>query len=401
MLLSRWIETARRFANRPAIFDGATGELVTFAELNARLAALPKANGPVFARSGSLAFLLDVLRSWRDGQVLVPLERDTTAPELPTEIAPQVSLIKFTPGASGIPRGIFFTEAQLIADCERIIEAMGLTVAQPNLATISLAHSYGFSNIVLPLLLHGIPIHALPFPFPQAVSGALLAHDRLIVPAVPSMWRAWHRAGILQQEKIGFAISAGAPLSLELEHTIYDATGIKLHNFYGASECGGISLDTTETPRSDASDLGTPLPGVKVAIDSASKRLRVISDSVALGYDQVREGDELGHGIYLTRDLIEIDSSHRLHLRGTAGGAINVAGRKISPSRVEQALLASGLVKHAHVFGIASPDPERVQEISAEILLNEHRSLAELKAHPLPPLAPWERPRHWILGTRS
>ena len=49
---------------------------------------------------------------------------------------------------------------------------MGLRPDWPNLGVISLAHSYGFSNLVLPLLLHGIPLILAPSPLPEAVRQA-------------------------------------------------------------------------------------------------------------------------------------------------------------------------------------------------------------------------------------
>ena len=48
---------------------------------------------------------------------------------------------------------VAFTAAQLMADAENIVTTMGLRPDWPNLGVLSLAHSYGFSNLVLPLLL--------------------------------------------------------------------------------------------------------------------------------------------------------------------------------------------------------------------------------------------------------
>ena len=67
------------------------------------------------------------------------------------------------------------------------------------------------------------------------------------------------------------------------------------------------------------------------------------SDAVATCYDAPRPDDLLGGGIYLTRDVGFIDPAGNLHLTGTTGGAINVAGRKVSPAKVEAAILATGL----------------------------------------------------------
>jgi long-chain acyl-CoA synthetase len=393
MLYPLWIETCRRTPARPAVFDGATQATVTFQDLADGLALRPRASAPVIARGGSLSFFLDVLQAWRDGVPVVPLERDAPEPSLPAEIPAGTALVKFSPGAAGIPRAVFFSAVALAADAARIVEAMDLRTSCTNVAAISLAHSYGFSNVVLPLLLHGVPVHALPVPFPHILEEACAAHDTVIVPAVPSMWRAWHRAGVLGGIRIANAISAGAPLALDLEQGVFSSAGLKIHNFYGASECGGISLDTRHTPRTDAGDVGTPLPGVSVS-PHESGRLLVRSDSTAIAYDHYREGDILGQGCYLTRDLGYLENN-RIHITGHVGGSINVAGRKISPWRVEQALLATGLASRVRVFGIPSHDPERVEEIAGIVDLAPGATLPGLKQAALTQLAGWELPRHW------
>lgn len=393
MLYPLWLETSRRYSGRPAVFDGANQTTVTFQDLADGLALRPPVSASIIARGGSLSFFLDVLQGWRDGVPVVPLERDAPEPSLPVEIPAGTALVKFSPGAAGIPRAVFFSAGALIADATRLVHAMDLRASSTNVAAISLAHSYGFSNVVLPLLLHGVPVHALPVPFPHILRAACAAHGEVVVPAVPSMWRAWHRAGVLGGMRVAHAISAGSPLALDLEEGVFASTGLKIHNFYGASECGGISLDTLGAPRADAGDVGTLLPGVSVSLHE-SGRLLVRSDSTATAYDHYREGDILGDGCYLTRDLGFL-AHNRVHITGHVGGSINVAGRKISPWRVEQALLATGLASRVRVFGIPSHDPERVEEIAGIIELVSGATLTGLKQAALAQLAGWELPRHW------
>lgn len=390
----RWLETSRRHAARIAVFEG--DRSTTFAELADSVSQAPPANSPVIARSGGIGFIVEILRAWRDGQPVIPVERDAPEPILQVAPPPGTCLVKYTPGATGIPRGIFFNAVQVAADGDRLADAMDLTPDVPNLCVISPAHSYGFSNVVLPLVLHGVPVHFAAVPFPRVIEEIFTHHRALVIPAVPSIWRAWHRAGILKGAPVSLALSAGAPLSLELENDIFTASGLKLHNFYGASECGGISLDLTDAPRNSADDLGTPLPGVNVSA-APDGRLRVESTSVATGYDAPRGDDLLGNAVYLTRDRGFIDPAGRIHLTGTVGNAINVSGRKVSPSKVEEALLATGLVIKATVHGVPSNDPERFEEISASISLSPGTSLAALKTAAAENLQTWELPRHWHL----
>jgi long-chain acyl-CoA synthetase len=392
MPYQRWLETSRRYAAHPAIFGGEC--VVTFADLAAAVSKAPRASSPVVARSGSLDFFVEILRAWRDGQPVMLVERDTAEPVLASPPPVGTRLIKHTPGGAGVSRGIFFSGSQVIADGDRLTAAMALTPAVPNLAVISLSHSYGFSNIVLPLILHGVPLHLAGVPFPRAIEEIFNQHPSLVVPAVPPMWRAWQRAGILAGAPISLALSAGAPLTLALEEEVFATAGLKIRTFYGASECGGISLDTTATPRTTASGVGTPLPGV-VVTTAPDGRLLVASSSVGSGYDAPSAEDLLADGQHLTRDLGFLDASGSVHLTGSLGSAINVAGRKVSPAKIEAALFATGLVSRAKVSGIASQDPERCQEISAAVSLLETTTLSHLKAAVCKHLLSWELPRHW------
>lgn len=391
MLYLRWLEVLKRYATRPAIYEG--GRCFTFEDLAAALKHRPTASGAVYARSGQVDFFVEILRAWRDGQAVIPIEREA---QIPNTLEPPAgtALVKYTPGASGIPRGIFLTENQVVADVDRLVAVMDLKPTVPNLAVISLSHSYGFSNVVLPLLLHGVPIHLAAVPYPRVIEEILKSHEAMDVAAVPSMWRAWHRTGILTGVSIRIALSAGAPLSLELEAQVMAASGLKIRNFYGASECGGISYDASETLRETADDVGALLPGVEVSF-SAEGRILVRSESVAGGYEFSRADDLLEDGVYQTRDFGFMDAMGRLHLTGTSGAAINVAGRKVSPSKLEMAILSTGLVRRVEIQGVASSDAERFEEISAKVELQPGITLEALKRASLGVLQSWEIPRRW------
>jgi len=391
MLFPRWQETLSRFRSSPALFEGS--QVLRFSDLAERLAARPAADAPVIARGSATDIAVATLQGWRDGQAVLPLEAGAALPELPDRMPSGTAHLKLTPGIEGRPRAVFFNTDQLVADADRIVAAMGLRPSIPNLAAISLTHSYGFSSILLPLLLHGVPVHAVEVPFPKVMADAIDSHDSVVLPAVPSMWRAWHRAGFLRQDKIALAVSAGAPLSMELEQAVFESHGLKLHNFYGASECGGISFDASETPRTRACDLGTPLDGVAVTLEG-SGRFQIASSSVALGYETARDGEHLGDGRFLTQDHGRIEHG-RLLLDSSAAESINVAGRKIGPAKIEAVLMATGLLERARVFGVASLDPERVEEIAALVRLKS-ATLDELRQAATQALAGWEMPRHWI-----
>src|SRR3984957_15710855 len=263
MLYERWRHIARENSREMALHDLASGERCTFAQL-AAAAERGDVARPVAHPQGR-EFVLTLLRAWRDGVVVCPLEAGQTPPVLHA-LPPGCIHLKTTSATTGAPRVVAFTAEQLAADAENIVATMGLRRDWPNLGVISLAHSYGFSNLILPLLLHGIPLVLVESPLPETVRQAATAAESITLAAVPALWRAWHEAGAIPNN-ICLAISARAPLSLALELSVFAGCQLKIHNFYGSSECGGIAYDASPVPRTDAACVGQAMQNVQLSVD--------------------------------------------------------------------------------------------------------------------------------------
>jgi acyl-coenzyme A synthetase/AMP-(fatty) acid ligase len=290
-----------------------------------------------------------------------------------------------------VPRAVTFTEEQLAADVENIVTTMGLRPDWPNLGVISMSYSYGFSNLILPLLLHGIPLFLAPAPLPEVLRGAAKAHWDLTVAGVPALWHAWHKAGAILHN-VRLAISAGAPLPLTLERAVFEEHDIKIHNFYGSTECGGIAYDATETPRTDETSVGRPMKNVKVTV-SSDGALVVRGRAVGETYWPEPE-DTLGGGVFQTCDLAEIKDG-AICLHGHTSDHINVAGRKVSPAIIEQALREHEAVAECLVFGVPSGNADRIDHIVACVTTDRHGIKEELKQFLLQKLPSWQVPREW------
>lgn len=389
-LYPRWREVAARRSKAIAVKEFPSGRCWTFGEL-ARAGERAESSPHVLqtARTG-MAFLIDVLRAWRDGAVLVPDDTNGTFAFDASTLPGGICHIKITSGSTGHRQGVLFGADALAADARQVIATMGLHEDLPNLGVISLAHSYGFSNLVTPLLLEGIPLILADSPLPGLLRELFtwLDTSELALPAVPAMWRAWEHAG-LDFAAIRIAISAGAPLPLELERAIHARTGLKVHNFYGSSECGGIAYDASEEPRAEATLAGSPIQGATLSIHPDSGCLVVQSAALGLGYI---DGDgRFADGGYATHDLAEIRNG-MVHLFGRTGDAIHVAGYKVAPRVIEDALLRVPGLRCCVVFGVPSADPVRGEDVVAVINGEARREdLRTALAH----LPPAYQPRHW------
>ncbi len=391
MLYQRWQRVAREHAAEIALTDLRTRRHWTFGELDAAAGRLaPSATRTAFPQGSGPEFVHAVLNAWRTGAVLCPLE----AGQVPSEITgtPEgIVHLKTTSATTGKARLVAFTAEQLAADADNIVETMGLRPDWPNLSVISLAHSYGFSNLVLPLLLHGIPLLLLDSPLPEAVRAAGSAATHLALPAVPALWRAWHEAGAIPAN-VRLAISAGAPLPLALEQDIFAKTGLKLHNFCGATECGGIAYDASEAPRSDGSCIGAPMKNVSLTVNEGGC-LEVRSRAVGQGYWPEPDAN-LSRGCYRTSDLADIKEG-MVFLKGRASDQINVAGRKVAPELIERVLSNHPGVKECLVFGAPSAEAGRSDIVVACVVGNPEGGVEALKQFLLARLPAWQVPREW------
>jgi acyl-CoA synthetase (AMP-forming)/AMP-acid ligase II len=398
MLYDLWRQVRDAQPDALALRELASGRSWTFAQLDAEAQTPPQPLASVALPQGNDAtFIIAVLRAWRHGQLLCPLDVGQTAPaiDVPALRAhhPEAVHLKTTSASTGTARVVVFNAAQLAADAAHIVSTMGLRADWPNVGIISLAHSYGFSNLVLPLLLHGIPLILADSQLPESFRRAATAAEQVTVAAVPALWRAWHDANAVPPN-VRLAISAGAPLPLALEHDLFAKRGLKVHNFYGASECGGIAYDRTEIPRNDPMCVGSPMDDVQLTLNSVGC-LEVRGASVGTSY-WPQADDALADGTFRTTDLAELRDGD-VFLRGRASDLINVAGRKLSPETVERVLATHPAVRACLVLGVPGNDDARSETVAAVVATAGETRVEDLRQFLLTKLPAWQVPREWRL----
>ncbi|HTL56867.1 MAG TPA: fatty acid--CoA ligase family protein [Candidatus Limnocylindrales bacterium] len=392
MLYDRWRQIMKERASDLALIDLAVDRRWTFQELAMEAEAGPLPNEQIlFPNGNSSEFVITVLRGWLQRKVVCPVESAEQKPASIAGLPDEIVHLKVTSATGGISRLIAFTEEQLMADPENIVSTMGLRPDWPNLAVISLAHSYGFSNLVLPLLLHGVPLVLVGGALPELLRRAAAGQSAVTLPAVPALWQSWSETDAIPKN-VRLAISAGAPLPWTLEEGVFSKHQIKIHNFYGSSECGGIAYDGSLEPRREAGYVGGPLRGVNVSVNEDGC-LVVSSNAVGETY-WPEASPALCEGVFQTSDLGEV-SEGKIYLRGRAGDQINVAGRKVAPEAIELALASHPQVRGCLAFGVPSLDAQRGEMIVACVALTSDIGAQDLRKFALARLPAWQVPREW------
>jgi long-chain acyl-CoA synthetase len=290
-----------------------------------------------------------------------------------TEVEPKsyqrVAMLKVTSGSTGLPRATRTTEAQLVIDSTQIVTTMGIGPDDTQMAVIPLAHAYGLSVIVVPLLLQGTAMILRDSFIPPDLSADARAFGARCLAGVPFMFDHLiaHPPADGWPPTLTKLISAGARLSPATVLGFHERFGLKVHTFYGTTESGGISYDESDEPE-NATTVGRPLSGVSLTLvpmdglPDGFGRVHVQSAGASDGYVGEDSAD-FANGGFLTGDYGSIGEDRRLTLAGRVSSFINVAGRKVQPDEVEAVLREMPAVRDVRV--VAAADAQRGQQVVA------------------------------------
>jgi len=446
-LLAAWEETLLRAAERPAIYSPAAEVLRSFREIEEEarqwqgaFAGLQQGSVIAIQPGNHPSWPALFLAALRCGLVTLPLGRHIGAAERTLALetchasalveqeegaapghlrlvalgrqavqwpGPVPDLLKLTSGTTSAPRAIRVRQAQLLEDCLQICETMGIGEGDLNYAVIPLAHSYGFSNLVTPLLCKGVPMVVSDDRMPRAILDGLSRTGATVFPGMPVFFDKFAALAAIATfgdlpplPRLRLCISAGAPLTPEVGERFTAKFGLRVHTFYGSSECGGIAYDGSEAGGYREGAVGFPMSRVKILPAGGEGTIVVEGPAVADGYWPEQQGEagqnsvsQLANGRFIPADLVHLTPGG-LILSGRVSDLINVAGRKLNPREVEARLLECPGVREAVVFGIASTlrHEDVVACVAGEV------QAAEVLRFARGMLSGWQTPREiWVV----
>src|ERR1051326_620651 len=409
-MLQPFLDLAAAAPDAPALVAG--DAVVTRAQLLAAARAMGERFAAGGLRAGDLVgvqlpnsgdFVAAFLAPLQRGLAMVPIARDATETEVGAILAhfavkglmwsaaamppplttrvlaerpaipPEARLIKTTSGSTGAPKGIVAGADNLLADCVNICTTMDIRAEDVNFGAIPFSHSYGFSNLVTPLLVQGTAVVISNDYLPQSILALCNRHRCTVAPLIPMVFE--HLASVADGafDTVRTFLSAGAPLSPSTSRRFRERFGREIHSFYGCSECGGITYDR----RGGAVERGTGGRRLEnLSLSLANERLVVRGAAVTLGYlHDAKTFAPFNDSTFVADDLARIDASGEVTLTGRASELINAAGRKVNPREVEQVILQMDGVREAKGYGtpagargevvaaavVASPDVTREQ----------------------------------------
>src|SRR5437868_5289758 len=437
-LLAAWRQTVARAKDSPAIFD-TRGEVARrFSDIE-ECARDFQTKIDSFAEGSVVALQIGNHKDWpstliaclRKRLVVLPLEQSISHQQRSAalsicrasalvncdDIAPHVhkihnntspswdgeapALLKLTSGTTAAPRAVRFRSEQLLADCNQICDTMGISDVDLNFGVIPISHSYGFSNLLTPLIVRGVPMVVSNDRTPRAILVDLARTGATVFPGMPVFYQAFcEMDDIPAVPKLRLCISAGAPLSATVAKNFFEKFKQPIHSFYGASECGGICYDRDGTTFEDGF-VGRAMQRVEIEFiesTASSSQIRVRSAAVSDGYFPERDEQKLGNGIFVPDDLLAQHDS-ALTIVGQVSDVINVAGKKVNPAEIEAQLLRFDGVRQAVVFGRSTGAGLRNEEVAACVHASPQTTENDLLRFCRDFLSPWQVPKRiFIVG---
>jgi long-chain acyl-CoA synthetase len=416
-LLEAWLGCVRRKPEVPALIDAAGGRIWSRAELGLsaeewlRGQAAQLAGGAVaFAESNGAGWMRIFLGTLLAQAVAVPLDpaeppeaqraqaeaagadflwRDDHLEAIRSRRRPARDarrLVKLTSGSQGAPRALPFTDRQMLADGRHICATMRIGPNDLNLGLILFGHSYGLGNLIVPLLRQGTAIVSGVPPLPHAIAAAVERWKPTVFPAVPALLRALAESDVPagRLASLRTIVSAGSALPPEIARAFWERFGLKIHNFYGSTETGGICYDRTGRAALESRGVGRPMRGVRLVF-GRGRRFTVEGPAV---YTIGNRRAARGIGRHSPADFGRLGGRGELVLLGRAGRLVKIGGRRLDLSEVEQALRRLPGVRDA--FAIAEGEA-----VAAALAgkISAQRARAELRRR----LASWKIPRRLMV----
>lgn len=289
-----------------------------------------------------------------------------------------LAVILWSSGTAGTARAIGLNESNLLAQASAHLPLLGLGPESRLVSYLPWSHCFGLGIELLPALLAGAEIHAVPDGgrHPASLIAAAGRHRPTHLATVPRVLEHLldDDAGARLLAGLQGGVVGGACLQPALASRLM-AAGLPLRQGYGQTECAaGVSLGAPGDFRPGL--IGRPV-GCELRRDAAGElwvRGPNVHAATWWGPEARREGDWLSTG-----DLADQDASGDWHWQGRRDACFKLSnGYMVNPRTVEAAVLALA--------------PEAVEVVAV--------GTGELRVSPLVRLRPGTTlaTRDWALG---
>ncbi len=314
--------------------------------------------------------------------------RDDRLP--PSAAAPDdLAALLYTSGSTGRPKGVMLSHANMWLGAVSVAAYLRLSAADRVLAVLPFSFDYG-QNQLFSTWAAGAAVIPLDYLAARDVIRAIEQHEISTLAGVPPLWvqlieAPWPPAAALALKRLTNSGGKLAPSVIRRMREVFPAADI--YSMYGLTEAFRSTYLEPELLDSHPDSMGAAIPFAEIMVVDADGRaaeegeLVHAGPLVAKGYwqDPARTaerfkrappGSAYGGLAVWSGDRVRRDAEGLLYFIGREDGMIKTSGNRVSPTEVEEAAIASGVIHEAVAFGM--PDP-RLGEAIALVVRPDRR----------------------------
>ncbi|WP_053334138.1 class I adenylate-forming enzyme family protein [Gemmatimonas phototrophica] len=345
----------------------------------------------------------------REAAVLLMAARQSTAPPSPVRTHEDTTMLLYTSGSTGAPKGVMLPHRQLLWNALGTSTGWALGSEDVAPAATPFFHTGGWHVFTTPLLFRGGTV-VLMGAFDAEEHLEVMARHRLTmsfgVPTQLDMLRQaanWGRP----LPALRTFISGGAPCPQRTKDAVR-AAGYRFREGYGLTECGPNCFATSDaTAMAKDGTVGWPMPFLSMRLHTDAGEptgagevgeLQLRGPQMFSGYFNApdRTAEVLtSDGWLRTGDLASVDADGVYRICGRRKEMFISGGENVFPGEVETALLDCPGVLEATVVGV--PDA-KWGEVGCAVVVRRDPALGEsvLLREARRRLAGYKVPRHLV-----
>ncbi len=350
---------------------------------------------------------------------------------VPATVGEDLAAILYTSGSTGRPKGVMLSHRNLVAGSRIVCQFLGITRDERLLSVLPFSFDYGLNQLITTVD-RGAAIVLLNFTFGQQIVKAIVNEKITGLAGVPTVWAVLTQATPSFKktplETLRYVTNSGGAVptaTIEQLRQYQPQTEVVL--MYGLTE----AFRSTYLPPSELDkrplSMGKAIPETEIfLLNDKGERcapgepgiLHHRGPTVSLGYwnrpdataHVLRKNPLLGEHegadlVCFSGDLVTMDEDGYFYFVGRNDAMIKSGGYRISPSEVEEVLMATGEFAQAAVIGLPDatlgnrvhavaviaegrePDPEKVrayctQELPQHMVPREVEFVTELPRSP-------------------
>ncbi len=280
------------------------------------------------------------------------------------------SLILFTSGSEGMPKGVVLSHANIMSNIVQLSSRVDFNAQDIVFNCLPMFHSFGLTGGTLLPILSGVKTFLYPSPLHYRIVPELVySSNATIMFGTDTFLNGYARMADPYDFYRMRYIFAGAEKVKEETRQIYmDRFGVRVLEGYGATETApGLSLNSPMHTR--AGTVGRLLPGIEYRLEDVpgvevGGRLFVKGPNVMLGYYRADNPGVLEPpegGWYDTGDIVDIDDQGYVTILGRAKRFAKIAGEMVSLTSVEA--MVQAIYPEAQHAVVSIPDARKGEQL--------------------------------------